>query len=334
MALRAFGRVFRLCCGAPFVALLTWVAVTGLPQVAAGSGGPTGRSASVRAADRCPGALLGCAQLVELGLTYPYRRERGSYLFVDGAAFPYVRITPRLLGDSLVAVHGDTMTAAALIGLLGVPRPQGGLTPTLAYGANANVDALTRKYEPPTRPMHAVIPVIKGRLSAYDVTWSPQLVFNGAMPSTLVPSPGTLVSTWITWLGARELRRMNATEGVGSLYSVGRLRGVHLRAPGPRIADPLVYEDCRGSLRIGNETPAVAGVPAERRRFPALTSPAALRQVAPTFGWGASATALVVDNVRHPARRRARDRVLATLAAAVPDPHYRPSVTCAHAAGS
>ena len=60
--------------------------------------------------------------------------------------------------------------------------------------------------------MHAVIPVIKGRLADYDVTWTPQLVFNGAMPSTLIPSPGTEVSG-TTWVGSAELHHMNATEG-------------------------------------------------------------------------------------------------------------------------
>jgi hypothetical protein len=233
----------------------------GAAVVAAGCGGHGGASVPTQAADRCANERLSCAQLVELGLTYPYRRERRSYLFVDGAAFPYVRVTRQLLGDSLVATRGEVMSAAALIRTLHASEPQGPLAPVLAYGANANVNALTRKYLSPTEPMHAVIPVIKGRLADYDVTWTPQLVFNGAMPSTLVPSPGTEVSVWTTWLGSAELGRMNATEGVGSLYSAGRLTGARLRSPGRRVDDPLVYVDCRGPLRVGNSTLASRACP-------------------------------------------------------------------------
>jgi hypothetical protein len=312
VALRAIARVFGVGLGAAVLA--------------AGCSGHGG--APTRAGDRCANEHLSCAELVELGLTYPYRRERGSYLFVDGAAFPYLRVTRQLLGDSLVSAAGEVMSAAALIRLLHAPRRRGALTPVLAYGANANVDALRRKYLSPTHPMAAVIPVIKGRLADYDVTWTPQLVFNGAMPSTLVASPGTEVSVWTTWLAGAELRRMNATEGVGTLYSAGRLRGAHLRLPGPPVRDPLVYVDCRGPLRIGDETIAVAGVPAAHRRFLARSSAAALDRVAPALDWRASALSLIVDNVRHPSWRRARDRRLAALATPVSDPRYRPSVGC------
>jgi hypothetical protein len=299
----------------------------GAAAMAVGCGGQ-GRPSVRQAADRCANEQLSCAQLVELGLTYPYRRERRSYLFIDGAAFPYVRVTRQLLGDSLVAARGEVMTAAALIHTLQASQPRGPLTPVLAYGANANVNALTRKYLSPEEPMHDVIPVIKGRLADYDVTWTPQLVFNGAMPSTLVPSPRTDVSVWTTWLGGAELHRMNATEGVGSLYSAGRLTGARLRSPGPPVNDPMVYVDCRGPLRVGTSTLAVAGVPAEHRRFVPVTAPTALSRVAPTLDWRASPLSLIVDNVRHPAQRQARDQKLAALATPVADPRYRPSIRC------
>jgi hypothetical protein len=317
--LRTLGRVFGVCLGAAVLA--------------AGCGGQGAGPGSTQAANRCAGAQLSCAQLVELGLTYPYRRERGSYLFVNGVAFPYVRVTRQLLGDSLVSAAGDVMTAAALIRLLHAPQRRGPLTPVLAYGANPNVDALTRKYLSPSDPMSAVIPVIKGRLADYDVTWTPQLVVNGAMPSTLTPSPGTEISIWTTWLASAELRRLNATEGVGTQYSVGRLRGARVRFPGPPVHDPLVYVDCRGPLRVGDQTLAVAAVPAQRRRFVPLSSAAALDRVAPTLHWRESALSLIVDNVRHPSARQARDQRLAALAAPVLDPHYRPSAGCGDGAG-
>ena len=302
--------------------------VVGVAAATSGEGAQARAATMTAVPNRCPGQVLTCAQLVELGLTYPYRREPGSYLFVGGRAVPYVALTSDLLGNSLVSAHGQTMTAAALLQALRVAPPAGPLTPVLAYGANANVDALRRKYLSPGARFTAVVPVIKGRLPDYDVTWTPQLVSNGAMPATLTPSPGTEVSAWTTWLGIDELRRMNATEGVGTLYSAGRLRGAALRAPGPSVGDPLVYVDCRGPLRVRGRTLAIAAVPAAHRRFAGVSSAEALRRVEPALGWRGTAAALIRDNVRHPARRRARDRALAALATSVSNPHYRPSIPC------
>ena len=219
------------------------------------------------------------------------------------------------------------MTVTTLLGVLGVRPPRGPLTPVLAYGANANVDALTRKYVSAAAPVAAVIPVIDGRLSGSDVTWTPQLVFNGAMPSTLTPSPGTEVSVWTTWLGSVELRRMNATEGVGTLYSAGRLRGARLRAPGPSVRDPLVYIDCRGPLRVGERS---RSAPSLQR---AVASPGSRRPrrsawSRPRWGWRGPAVALIGDNVRNPAQRRARDRTLARW------PHPSPTPATGRASGA
>ena len=44
----------------------------------------------------------------------------------------------------------------------------------------------------------AVIPVMKGRLTGYDVVWTPVFVEYGAMPATLTPSPGTVKSSRAT----------------------------------------------------------------------------------------------------------------------------------------
>lgn len=111
----------------------------------------------------CPGQDLTCEQLIALGLSYPYPREPTSYLYVNGAAYPYLAIGDRSLADASVRVAGSVLTARELLEQLGEARQaEVGRVPVIAYGSNANVDALTRKFLNSNFHGAAVIPVIKG----------------------------------------------------------------------------------------------------------------------------------------------------------------------------
>ena len=289
------------------------------PHASASGGGTHG----------CGGQRLSCAQLVALGLSYPYPREPGSYLFVNGVAFPYVSLGHRSLMAATVRAGGMVLSARALLDRLGLAGQAGeSLTPVIAYGANANVDALTRKFVTSDFSGPAVVPVTKGTLQNFDVTWSPQLVFNGAMPATIVSSPGTTVSVWITWLDPAELAEMNATEGVGTLYSYGFLSGVRLDMPGPTVTRPGIYVDCFGALKVHGRVLAISGVPASHRRFTAVGSSGALAQVAAVLGWRGSVFDLLLENVRSPALLASRSRSLETLSVRLPERGYTATSRC------
>jgi len=268
----------------------------------------TAQSASAQtSAPLCPGSqTLSCEQLVELGLTYPYAREPGSYLFVNGVAYPYVRVTRRLLADSVVAVGDRRVRVSRLLARLGLAELGGQrLTPVLAYGSNANVDALTRKYLTPDFPYPTVIPVLTGRIRGYDVAWSPNFSFNGSLPATIAPSPGTTARVWVNWLNADQLQRMNATESVGQMYALGRLRAP-LSFRGPPVRAPLVYVDCAGALKVRGRIWAIAAVRASARRFAPTDAAGALRLVAPTLGWKGSVFELILTGVADADLRAAR----------------------------
>jgi hypothetical protein len=160
------------------------------------------------------------------------------------------------------------------------------------------------------------------------MTWSPQFVFNGAMPATIAASRGTDVSVWITWLDAAELKRMNETEGAGSLYSYGFLSGAQLDTLGPRLKRPRLYVDCFGVLRVGGRILAIRGVPARHRRFAAVDSAGALARGAPAIGWHGSVFDLLLDNVRSPASSASRSRALEALGIQPAAPGYTPSHPC------
>lgn len=296
---------------------------------AAGTSG-SAASATSYSSRNCPGQKLSCEQLVALGLTYPYAREPSSYLYVNGVAYPYVNVNPGSLADSTVRADGITVTARQLLQRVGLgqsadePR-----TPVIAYGSNANVDALNRKFLVPQFSGPAVIPVMRATLKNFDVAWSPEFVFNGAMPATIGGSPGTRVNVWITWLDAAELKRMNATEGVGTLYSYGFLTGAALYTQGPAVAQPWVYVDCFGAVRVGGRVLAIRRVGARDRRFLPLDSAQALARVSPVIGWKGSVFDLLLDNVRSPRRRTSRDKLLKRVGVQLPEPGYQAQIRCA-----
>lgn len=277
----------------------------------------------------CPGSeTLSCEQLVELGLTYPYPREPGSYLFVNGVAYPYARLTRRPLTDSVVVVGGRRVRASRLLARLGLAElGRQRLTPVLAYGSNASVAALTRKFLTPRFPHPTAIPVIAGRIRGYDVAWSPHFSFNGSLPATIAPSPGTTARVWVNWLNADQLQRMNATESIGQMYALGRLRAP-LSFPGPSVGAPLVYIDCAGALRVRGRIRAIPAVRASARRFAPTDAAGALRLVAPTLGWKGSVFDLILTGVADADLRAARTARILELGRLTRDRRFTTLVPC------
>lgn len=144
------------------------------------------------------------------------------------------------------------------------------------------------------------------------------------MPATFVSSQGTTMSVWITWLDSAELKQMNATEGVGTLYSYGVLSRARLDAPGPAVTRPGLYVDCWGALQLGGRILAIRSVPARHRRVVAVNSAGALSRVAPAIGWRGSVFDLLLDNVRFPGRRASRSKILEALSGQPAEPGYEP----------
>jgi hypothetical protein len=276
-----------------------------------------------------PSGTLTCEELVALGYAYPYAREAGPYLFVNGAAYPYVELSHGLLTHATVQIGSAVVTAAELLRTVGLAdRVTRRRTPVIGYGSNATVSALTRKYVAHAVKEPAAIPVTRALLRDYDVVWSPHLVFNGAMPATIVGSPGTIAEVWITWLDDVELERMHESEGAGRAYSFGTLPSARLLSNVPLSEPPHVYVDCHGALALDGVVQAIAGVPAQDRRFPAVDSEHAMSSVASYIGWTGSIFALLLDNVRSPARRVERTRTIAALGRVLEDPGYRADCPC------
>ncbi len=272
-----------------------------------------------------------CANLVYQGFTYPFPREPGSYLFIDGDAYPYLQVSDNLLGDSTVRLPDgsaiavkDLLAALDLADLVDEP-----LLPTVGYGSNPAPSQLARKFRRQSIASSAVIPVMKGRLTGYDVVWTPVFVEYGAMPATLTPSPGTDVDIWVTWLTEPLVEHMSETEHVGDFYAFAELTGVDYAFDGPDPKALEVYLSCFGALTMAGETLAVAAVPALQRRFRPIDSPTALDSVRPTLDWQGSVLELLYANVSAPAERAARTGKLKSLGKIVEDPNVKILQPCA-----
>ena len=121
---------------------------------------------------------------------------------------------------------------------------------------------------------------------------------------------------------------MHKTEDAGTVYSYGTLPSDRLVSKVGLSEPPHVYVDCHDALALDGVVQAVAGVPAEGRRFLAIDSVQAMGGVASYIGWTGSVFALLIDNVRSPARRNERTQTLTALGRLLGDPGYRADCPC------
>ena len=186
-------------------------------------------------------------------LGYPYPAHEADFLFRDGRALP---LDPDL--------------------------PLDRLTPVIAVGSNRAPAQLARKFA----GLDVAVPVTRLRARDVDVVHAAHLAGYGAVPATLAASPGTTVELWITWLDDDALALMDATEAVGVNYDRVMVELAWADA-GPRSPSrALLYAARRGLLRLDGAPVALAAVPAEARRHPAMTQEQLLRRLHAERGKG------------------------------------------------
>lgn len=158
-----------------------------------------------------------------------------------------------------------------------VPEPPPGSTPVLAYGSNPAPEQLARKFG--GRPGAVSIPTCRVELRDFDVVYAPLFAYYGSLPATIVPSPGTVVDTWVQYLDADLLETMHESEGLGSIYAFEPLP-----AGAVDVEGCFAYRALDGALRVGDGPAALAAVPARMRLFPELTEVEALRHAMEWLG--------------------------------------------------
>src|SRR3954471_20558838 len=169
--------------------------------------------------------------ILERALTYPYPTPERSYLFCDGAA-----------------------------GELPDEFDFGARTPLLAYGANAAPEALARKLG---RLPEEALPVVRSELQDFDVVYSAHVSPYGAVPATLLESPGTVAPVFVLHPTAEQRALLTASEPNYDLVEVSGIAAFLSR---------------HGPLSIDGLQVALAAVRSVGRTLPELDEPAVLER--------------------------------------------------------
>jgi hypothetical protein len=173
---------------------------------------------------------------------YPYRLPKSSYILYKGQELP--------------ARDYDVAYIKSRVGVL-------------AFGSNGSPDQLRRKFAD-TGNDEELIPVYKIILTGFDVVFGARFSGYGAIPAVLVPSKGTVLETFVTYLNKSQLKVMHNSELgpklTGVAYNYGRIDGVHSIVDLKGIVESLhVYHAPGGALTRDGSMVAVADVVAKNR---------------------------------------------------------------------
>lgn len=186
------------------------------------------------------------AAILRRALTYPYATPSHSYLYLEGVAEELPDGGPDL---------GDR-------------------TPLLSYGANAAPEALARKLA--SLPGVAM-PVLQAELEHFDVVYSAHVSPYGAVPATLVESPGTRAPVFVVYPTAEQLALLTAQE---LNYDLVSFDAVSCRLEnGSAVTEFAGYRSKHGPLALDGDAVALAAVSSRGRTLPELDQPAVLERV-------------------------------------------------------
>lgn len=204
-------------------------------------------------------AMLPSIDLTELtktGIDYPFARPSGSFLLDDTDIQP---LTPELHEVIHRLEAGDAAT----------PTPR---YPLLAIGANGAPDTLIRKLADLPDPEDRRVLVLAGRLHDFDVAPLPRIAPYGALPATLMSSPGTQVRCSASWVTAAAFTTLTQSE---FSYDVGRLDPMLFESLDDEHAHQLttayVYVSRWGNLLLDGERIALSAMAAEHRQTRAMS---------------------------------------------------------------
>lgn len=166
-------------------------------------------------------------------LAYPYATPDRSYLYRDGRALELPAEGPDLSGR----------------------------TPLLSYGANSAPESLARKL---ALLPGVELPVLRAELEGWDVVYSAHVSPYGAVPATLIESPGTTAPVFVIHPTPEQRALLSMSE---PNYDLGEVDGI------------AAYRSKHGPLSLDGSPAALAAVRSTGRTLPELDEPAVLERV-------------------------------------------------------
>jgi hypothetical protein len=165
----------------------------------------------------------------------------------------------------------------------------------LAIGSNASPAQLTRKFSDPRfvdpASPNGCIPVLTAVADEVDVVYGAHLAWYGALPATLLETPGACAHVFVTWLTSVQLERMNETEGLGHSYQLRRITGV--RSHGEEVDAAMSYVTVAGVSVLGGSPLGLASIHAPGSSWPRGTQRQAWDRLSADMGCGMNGTTLL-----------------------------------------
>jgi hypothetical protein len=151
---------------------------------------------------------------------------------------------------------------------------------------------LKQKYGKDAEPL----PVIRMQLKNFDTVFAAHFAHYGAIPATLHPSPGTIVSLALNWLSDEQLVRMHETEKDN--YHFCKLSRLDLM---PEFGGPLdsayAYISSTGCWAPLDTPIPLAAISATKRQGDSLKQEDALELARSRFAGDASIDSFITGNI-------------------------------------
>jgi hypothetical protein len=185
------------------------------------------------------------AVILRRALAYPYAAPEHSCLYRDGEAHDLPESGPDLTGR----------------------------TPLLSYGANSAPEALARKL---TSLPGVEMPVLRAELEDFDIVYSAHVSPYGAVPATLVESPGTTAPVFVLHPTAEQHAHLTASEPNYDLIELPVSLPMRTKTATRQMEG---YRSKHGPLEFDGSAVALAAVRSVGRTLPELDEPAVLERV-------------------------------------------------------
>lgn len=183
------------------------------------------------------------------------------------------------LGMSPVFRGHERWPAAEALAMVGAHRstPMDQRVPLLAYGANRAPERIAEKLEGLVGPQ-SVVPILKARLSGFDIVYSAHFSSYGAIPATLGYRPGVTIDIAVLFVDAQQLDRLDASEGIGVNYERRSFDELELLVDGMgHTPTAEAYVSLHGCFDPGDgRALALTAILAEGRDLPSATAVEAL----------------------------------------------------------
>ena len=186
--------------------------------------------------------------------------------------------------------------------------PLGARVAVVACGSNAAPQQLARKFAGLPGP----VPTLRARLQDHVVAYAAKFSAYGSVPVTVFPDKGVTAHVFVNLLDARQLERMNETEGLGRDYEIVAIAPEAVEGPaGERFSRVHTYASRAGVLNHGGRPIALSDVPHEPLPAPAMSQMQVQTHVSGLLGHEGPLEAFVHDTIHCADTRKARMRALA-----------------------